>query len=58
MYVGSEQQTKNGERSPILVGDMDPSGNLTANGVYALSSQIKSKFCVQVTKQPQVSTTK
>ncbi|XP_064617732.1 mitochondrial import receptor subunit TOM40 homolog 1-like [Liolophura sinensis] len=46
-YVGSKQFSPQ-EGFPILVGDLDPSGNLNANMVHQFTENIRSKFVTQI----------
>nr|CAG4644121.1 EOG090X09KD [Lepidurus arcticus] len=45
-YVGTRQFGP-GEAYPILLGDIDPSGNLNANIIHQLSSNLRCKFVAQ-----------
>lgn len=46
-YVGTKQVSPS-EAYPILIGDMDPSGNLNANIIHQLSKNIRCKFVAQI----------
>ena len=46
-YVGT-QQFGPSEAYPILLGDIDPSGNLNANIIHQLNRNIRMKFVSQV----------
>lgn len=46
-YVGTKQFTPN-EAYPVLLGDIDPSGNLNANLIHQFSPQLRLKFASQV----------
>lgn len=47
-YVGT-QQFGPSEAYPILLGDIDPSGNLNANIIHQLNKNVRVKFVSQVT---------
>lgn len=38
------------ETFPVLVGDIDPSGNLNANLIHQLTSRIRGKVATQIQK--------
>ncbi|XP_037902743.1 mitochondrial import receptor subunit TOM40 homolog 1-like [Hermetia illucens] len=46
-YVGTKQFTPN-EAYPVLLGDIDPSGNLNANLIHQFSPQLRLKFASQI----------
>lgn len=46
-YVGTKQTGPN-EAYPILLGDIDPSGNMNANILHQLTDRIKVKLACQV----------
>lgn len=46
-YVGTKQISPT-EAYPILLGDIDPSGNLNANVLHQLGSRLKGKLAAQV----------
>ena len=46
-YVGSNMVGP-GEAYPILLGDVDPSGNLNANIIHQFNSRLRSKLVAQV----------
>lgn len=46
-YVGTKQISPS-EAYPILIGDMDPSGNLNATIMHQLRPQIQAKFGAQI----------
>lgn len=46
-YVGTKQFTSN-EAFPILLGDIDPSGDLNANIIHQFTPKLKTKFATQV----------
>lgn len=48
-YVGTKQFTSN-EAFPILLGDIDPSGDLNANIIHQFTPKLKTKFATQVKK--------
>lgn len=48
-YVGTNQTGPN-EAFPILLGDIDPSGNMNANIIHQLGSRLRLKFAGQITK--------
>jgi len=45
-YIGNKQLSPN-EAFPILIGDVDSSGNLNANLIHALSDRTRGKFVAQ-----------
>lgn len=47
-YVGTKQISPS-EAYPILLGDIDPSGNLNASILHQIRPQINCKFGAQVT---------
>lgn len=46
-YVGTKQISPN-EAYPILLGDIDPTGNLNATIIHQLQPQLQAKFGAQV----------
>jgi len=46
-YVGSKQLSPT-EAFPVLLGDIDPSGNLNANIIHQFTERIRGKFVAQV----------
>lgn len=46
-YVGTKQLSPT-EAYPVLLGDIDPSGNLNANILHQLGSRLKGKLAAQV----------
>ena len=46
-YVGAQQYGP-AEAYPILLGDVDPSGNLNANIIHQLNKNLRVKFVSQV----------
>lgn len=46
-YVGTKQFSPS-EAFPVLLGDIDPSGNLNANVIHQFSPRIRCKFASQV----------
>ncbi|XP_013100805.1 mitochondrial import receptor subunit TOM40 homolog 1 [Stomoxys calcitrans] len=46
-YVGTKQYSPS-EAFPVLLGDIDPSGNLNANVIHQFSPRIRCKFASQV----------
>lgn len=46
-YVGTKQLSPT-EAFPVLLGDIDPAGNLNANIIHQLSPNIRCKFASQV----------
>lgn len=46
-YVGTKQYSPT-EAFPVLLGDIDPSGNLNANVIHQFSSRLRCKFASQV----------
>jgi hypothetical protein len=46
-YVGTKQFSPS-EAFPILLGDIDPSGNLNANIIHQFTPRIRCKFASQV----------
>ena len=46
-YVGTKQFSPT-EAFPVLLGDIDPSGNLNANIIHQFSEQVRCKFVAQV----------
>ena len=46
-YVGTQMAGPN-EAYPILLGDIDPSGNLNANLVHQFTPRLKGKMVTQV----------
>lgn len=49
-YVGTKQYSPT-EAFPVLLGDIDPSGNLNANVIHQFSSRLRCKFASQVSCQ-------
>lgn len=49
-YVGTKQISPS-EAFPILLGDIDPSGNLNANVIHQVTSNMKMKFVTQIQQQ-------
>ncbi|KAH8266802.1 mitochondrial import receptor subunit TOM40 homolog 1 [Drosophila bipectinata] len=52
-YVGTTQYSPT-EAFPVLLGDIDPSGNLNANVIHQLSPRIRCKFASQVQESKMV----
>lgn len=48
-YVGLNQITPT-EAYPVLLGDIDPSGNLNANIIHQLGQRLRGKFVTQIQK--------
>ncbi|XP_066600800.1 mitochondrial import receptor subunit TOM40 homolog 1 [Prorops nasuta] len=46
-YVGTKQMSPS-EAYPVLLGDIDPSGNLNANIIHQFSQRLKGKLAAQV----------
>ncbi|TDG39770.1 hypothetical protein AWZ03_013813 [Drosophila navojoa] len=46
-YVGTKQYSPT-EAFPVLLGDIDPSGNLNANVIHQFSSRLRCKFASQI----------
>lgn len=46
-YVGTKQISPS-ETYPVILGDIDPSGNLNANIIHQVSSAVRCKFASQV----------
>jgi Eukaryotic porin. len=46
-YVGTKQISPN-EAFPILLGDIDPSGNLNANVIHQFGQRIRAKLATQI----------
>lgn len=46
-YVGTKQISPS-EAYPVLLGDIDPSGNLNANILHQFNSKLKGKLAAQV----------
>lgn len=46
-YVGTQQYSPS-EAYPILLGDIDPSGNLNANIIHQINKNVRVKFVSQV----------
>lgn len=46
-YVGTKQFSPS-EAFPVILGDIDPSGNLNANIIHQFSPNIRCKFASQV----------
>lgn len=46
-YVGTKQYSPS-EAFPVLLGDIDPSGNLNANVIHQFTPRIRCKFASQV----------
>lgn len=51
-YVGTKQYSPT-EAFPVLLGDIDPSGNLNANVIHQFSSRLRCKFASQVSEMSQ-----
>uniref|UniRef100_A0A2M4BTH6 Putative mitochondrial import receptor subunit tom40 n=1 Tax=Anopheles marajoara TaxID=58244 RepID=A0A2M4BTH6_9DIPT len=47
MYVGTKQLSPS-EAFPVLLGDVDPAGNLNANIIHQLTPQVRCKFASQI----------
>lgn len=47
MYVGTKQLSPT-EAFPVVLGDIDPSGNLNANIIHQLTPQVRCKFASQI----------
>lgn len=47
-YVGTHQFSNPQEAFPVLIGDIDPSGNLNANIIYAFSDKLRTKLVAQI----------
>lgn len=48
-YVGTKQFGP-GEAFPVILGDIDPSGNLNANVIHQFAPNVRCKFASQVSK--------
>lgn len=46
-YVGTKQFSPN-EAFPVMLGDIDPSGNLNANVIHQFTSNVRCKFASQI----------
>lgn len=46
-YVGTKQLSPT-EAFPVLLGDIDPSGNLNANIIHQFGNRVRCKFAAQV----------
>jgi mitochondrial import receptor subunit TOM40 len=46
-YVGTKQFSPS-EAFPVILGDIDPSGNLNANIIHQFSPNVRCKFASQV----------
>jgi mitochondrial import receptor subunit TOM40 len=46
-YVGTKQMSPT-EAFPVILGDIDPSGNLNANFIHQLTPAVRCKFASQV----------
>lgn len=46
-YVGTKQISPS-EAFPVLLGDIDPSGNLNAHIVHQIGQRIKAKYVTQI----------
>lgn len=46
-YVGTKQFSPN-EAFPVLLGDIDPSGNLNANIIHQFGPKVRTKFATQI----------
>lgn len=46
-YVGTKQLSPS-EAFPIILGDIDPSGNLNANVIHQFTPQVRCKFASQI----------
>ena len=55
-YVGQQTVLGPGESYPLLLGDIDPSGNLNANIVHAFSPRLRCKSIVQIQQKKWQST--
>lgn len=47
MYVGTKQLSPT-EAFPVVLGDIDPSGNLNANIIHQVTPKVRCKFASQV----------
>lgn len=47
-YVGTHQFGAPNEAFPVIVGEIDPSGNLNANIIHQFNKNLKAKFVAQV----------
>ncbi|XP_030378996.1 mitochondrial import receptor subunit TOM40 homolog 1 [Scaptodrosophila lebanonensis] len=54
-YVGTKQYSPT-EAFPVLLGDIDPSGNLNANVIHQFSSRLRCKFASQIQESKMVAT--
>lgn len=48
-YVGTKQLSPS-EAFPVILGDIDPSGNLNANMIHQFSERVRVKFATQIQK--------
>lgn len=48
-YVGTKQLSPS-EAFPVILGDIDPAGNLNANIIHQISPNVRCKFASQVKK--------
>lgn len=46
-YVGTRQLSPS-ETFPVLVGDIDPNGNLNANLIHQITNRIRAKVATQI----------
>lgn len=49
-YVGTKQMSPS-EAFPVILGDIDPSGNLNANVIHQLTPNVRCKFASQIQNQ-------
>ncbi|XP_043657682.1 mitochondrial import receptor subunit TOM40 homolog 1 [Drosophila teissieri] len=54
-YVGTKQYSPT-EAFPVLLGDIDPSGNLNANVIHQFSARLRCKFASQIQDSKMVAT--
>lgn len=54
-YVGNKQYTPT-EAYPVLMGEIDPSGNLNANIIHSFTRQLRCKFVAQIQNHKWVAT--
>ncbi|XP_023162845.1 mitochondrial import receptor subunit TOM40 homolog 1 [Drosophila hydei] len=54
-YVGTKQYSPT-EAFPVLLGDIDPSGNLNANVIHQFSSRLRCKFASQIQESKMMAT--
>lgn len=55
MYVGTKQLSPT-EAFPVVLGDIDPSGNLNANIIHQVTPKVRCKFASQVRITPTLRT--